>query len=409
MVTKTDLFLFGAKMKTDKKLNIGLFVDSFFPMVDGVVMVVDNYAKRLSEFCNVTVFTLKPRGYNKYVRTYPYNVVQCKKMIVPFLDYDLPMPRKDRNFMHELEAANLDIVHIHSPFTIGSVGIEYAKEHNIPIIATLHSQYKKDFYRATHSKFITSKLLKNIVKNFDKCDECYAVNKTVAEIFFSDYGVDHLPLVQRNGTDFTPVTDTEAAIKTVNNMYNLPDDMPVFLFVGRINKLKNIYFILDALTRIKDKNFKMFFVGEGQDMAKFKAKANSSSVADNIIFTGKITDRELLKALYLRAKLFLFPSLYDASSLVQIEAASQNTPTLFLRDSATSATVTENINGFLSDPTPEAYAKKIEEILADDELYNTVSEGAKRDLYVTWDQCVQEIYAKYLEHIDKSTQNKSLA
>ena len=29
----------------DKKLTIGLFVDVFFPMTDGVVMVVDNYAK----------------------------------------------------------------------------------------------------------------------------------------------------------------------------------------------------------------------------------------------------------------------------------------------------------------------------------------------------------------------------
>jgi hypothetical protein len=30
-----------------KKLKIGLFIDTFFPMVDGVIMVVDNYARRL--------------------------------------------------------------------------------------------------------------------------------------------------------------------------------------------------------------------------------------------------------------------------------------------------------------------------------------------------------------------------
>ena len=29
----------------EKKLKIGIFIDTFFPMVDGVVMVVDNYAK----------------------------------------------------------------------------------------------------------------------------------------------------------------------------------------------------------------------------------------------------------------------------------------------------------------------------------------------------------------------------
>ena len=47
-----------------EKLKVGLFIDSFYPMVDGVVQVVDQYAKRLSEFCDVTVFTTKPRKNN---------------------------------------------------------------------------------------------------------------------------------------------------------------------------------------------------------------------------------------------------------------------------------------------------------------------------------------------------------
>lgn len=38
-----------------------------------------------------------------------------------------------------------------------------------------------------------------------------------------------------------------------------------------------------------------------------------------------VKDRELLASIYARADLFLFPSLYDASSIVQIEAALQKT------------------------------------------------------------------------------------
>ena len=38
-----------------------------------------------------------------------------------------------------------------------------------------------------------------------------------------------------------------------------------------------------------------------------------------------VKDRELLASIYERADLFLFPSLYDASSIVQIEAALQKT------------------------------------------------------------------------------------
>ncbi len=386
-------------MGNEKKLNVGLFIDTFYPMVDGVIMVVDNYARRLSEFCNVTVFTLKPRGYKNCHRTYPYKVVQCGKMIVPFLDYDLAMPKTDRKFMKALKEAKLDIVHIHSPFTIGKVGIQYAKKHNIPCIASLHSQFKRDFYRATHSKILTNALLKSIIKKFDACDECYGTNSNHAELFYKDYGLNHLPKVQRNGTEMLPVPNENAAAALVNEKLGIKSDVPVFLFVGRINKLKNIYFLLDALCLVKT-DFIMLFVGDGQDMPDFKRAVAASPIASKVIFTGKIMDRELLAAIYSRAKLFLFPSMYDANSLVQIEAASQKTPTVFLKGSVTSGLVTDNVNGFICDGTPQAFAAKIDEICTNDELYNKISEGAYRDLFVTWDQCVSEIYSEYLRHIE---------
>lgn len=382
----------------NKRLRIGLFCDAFFPLADGVVMVVDNYARRLSEFCDVTVFTVE--GREKCTKTFPYKVVRCGRLSLSFLDYDLPLPSLDFKFRKELANAKLDIVHIHSPFSVGRIGVDYAKKNKIPVIATMHSQFKQDFYRATKNTSLTNFMLAKIMRVFNECDEYYGVNPKISEIF-KEYGAKHLPLVQRNGTDFLPIENEVEAIKMVNEKFHLPDDMPVFLFVGRINALKNIYFILESLKKLKTKYFKMIFVGDGQDMQDFRVAVEESCVADNVIFTGKIMDRELLKAIYLRAKLFLFPSMYDASSLVQIEAASQKTPTIFLKGSATSATVTDYVNGFLSEPTTEKFADKIMEILEDNELYKKVSDGAFRDLYVSWDDCVKEIYEKYLYHIEK--------
>ena len=44
------------KQDNNKKITIGLFGDSFFPMADGVIMVMDNYARRLCKYANVIVF-----------------------------------------------------------------------------------------------------------------------------------------------------------------------------------------------------------------------------------------------------------------------------------------------------------------------------------------------------------------
>ena len=176
-----------------------------------------------------------------------------------------------------------------------------------------------------------------------------------------------------------------------------------------INMLKNIFFTVDALKKIKENQpelkFKMLFVGSGQDEEKLKQTVKDNNMENEIILCGKITDKKLLAAYYNRADLFLFPSLYDASSIVQIEAASQKTPTIFLKGSATTATVTDNVNGFLSENTVDEYANKIAEVLENKDLYKKVSENAYKDLYKSWDDVIEEVLEKYKELIERKLTN----
>ena len=384
-----------------KRLKIGLFIDTFFPMIDGVIMVVDNYARRLAKFNDVTVFAPAIPGKESDDTTRPYKVVRAKSIPLFFIDYSLPAPAIDKNFKQELEKSDLDIVHIHSPFSIGKIGIKYAKKHNIPVIATMHSQFKQDFMRATKINFIANILTNKVVKVFDKCDNCYAVNSKIARIFHEEYGVKNLPDVLNNATDMLPVEDIVSAREEINKKYNISDDEKVFLFVGRINILKNILFIVDSLKILKDRGFKfkMLYVGSGQDEEKLKEKIKELQLGNDVLLCGRVTDRELMKKIYARADLFLFPSLYDASSLVQVEAASQHTPTIFIEGAATAATVTNNVNGIISKNSIEDYANQIEKMITDNELYKKISDGAFRDLYKNWDDTVKEMYEIYLKMI----------
>ena len=93
----------------------------------------------------------------------------------------------------------------------------------------------------------------------------------------------------------------------------------------------------------------MFFIGKGQDEEVLIKLINKNNLNKEVIMCGKITNRKLLADFYARSDLFLFPSLYDASSIVQIEAASQKTPVLFIKGAATASNVTNNVNGFISE------------------------------------------------------------
>ena len=395
----------------NKRLNIGLFVDVFFPMTDGVVMVVDNYAKRLAEFCNVIVFAPRYIGDNYDDSRFNYKVVRCRSLKVPFIDYSLPIPKMDLDFQDALNNYDLDIIHIHSPFTIGEAGIKYAKNHNIPVVGTMHSQYKQDFMRAVHNDTLAQTLTKTLIHTYNKCDECWAVNSEVARIFYEEYGYKELPKIMNNATEMLPLENKEEACNLVNKKYNLNDEK-VFIFVGRINALKNIFFIADALKIVHEKrpdiNFKMLFVGTGQDEEELKERIKKNGLEEQVIMCGKVTDRNLLASLYVRSDLFLFPSLYDASSIVQIEAASQHTPCLFLEGAATTATVTNSVNGFISLNDDEFYANYIIKIMDNPEVLKKVSDNAFRDLYKNWDDNIKEVYDRYLCLIEEKNKTKKL-
>ncbi len=387
------------------KLTIGFFIDTFYPMVDGVVMVVDNYARRLCKDYNVIVFCPKPVKGNFDDSVFPYKVVRCNSLPVPFIDYNLPLPKVDLDFSSELNKYKLDIVHIHSPATLGKMGIKYVKKHNSLLIGTLHSQYKQDIKRALKFDGVSSIITKGIVNTFNKCDEVWTVNNSIAQLFKEEYGYKRDVRIMQNASSIDPIKDIDGARERINEISKIDDSYKVLLFVGRLNKLKNIFFIIDSLVELESLNpkykYKMIFVGSGQDEDELKKYISKNNLNDKVILTGKISDRELLAMYYRRADLFLFPSWYDANSLVQIEAASQETPTLFIEKTATSYYVENNVNGFLAENTALGYAKRIDEILSNDKLLKEVSHDALRDIYKSWDDIVSEVSRLYIELLEK--------
>ena len=116
--------------------------------------------------------------------------------------------------------------------------------------------------------------------------------------------------------------------------------------------------------------------------------------------TGKIMDRDTLSAIYKRATLFLFPSLFDASSLVQIEAAVNETPGLFIERSVTADTVTNGINGFTCELNENLYKEKIKAIINNPKNLKKVGQKARKMLGKSWDEISKETYKFYLKQIE---------
>ena len=109
-----------------KRMKVGLFIDNYYPNIDGVTMVVDNLARCLTKYADVVVVCPYIDGCDD--KGFPYKVIRLKSLKVPFTSYKIVDVFCNKK---ELIKEEFDIIHIHSPFILGRIGINLAKKLNI--------------------------------------------------------------------------------------------------------------------------------------------------------------------------------------------------------------------------------------------------------------------------------------
>ena len=199
-----------------------------------------------------------------------------------------------------------------------------------------------------------------------------------------------------NGCDM-PVTYRDAAIRLkIAEEYNLKNDKPIFLFVGRLTYIKNIHLIIKALGALKRRNreFSMLFVGSGEDEHRAKELVESLGLSQNIHFAGKVMDREKLRQIYSSSDLFVFPSVYDNAPLVVREAAACGCASLLVEGSNSAEGVTDGENGILTQERVSDIALGLDDALLS---YDLAAMGAKarETIYMSWDEVLQKVTAEY--------------
>lgn len=378
-------------------MHVGLFLDAFFPVIDGVVKIVDAYASRLAGKCDVTVFTPAVKGTAPdYDQRFPYEVVRCKSLMFKNDDYPRGYALFDPAFKARIRAAGLDIIHIHSAFLTSQCARQLSKKQDIPMVGTIHSDFRPDVIQYL-GRLLGEQYVRLMMSVYNACDECWTVNDAVGRMFCREYGLKRPYRTMPYSTDHTPVRDVAAARKAVNAAYGLQDDDFVLAHVGRQDLQKREDFILRSLAVLKDRQtpFKMLFVGDGNKQGFLKNLTDELGLEDHVTFCGAIADPQMLMNVYARTDLLLFPSVSDTYGLVKIEAACQKTPTLYCEGTMATDGITRDVNGFMAANDEKAFAARICELYHDRRLLEDVGAGACRDLYCTWDNLVDEVYENY--------------
>ena len=374
-----------------KEYNIGLFNESFPPVMDGVAVCVENYARWMQEKVGgVSVIT--PRNPGADYSDKAYEVLDYLSVPVPFRPpYVTGISEMDPSFLKQILKRRFRIVHAHSPFVAGLTAARVARVQKIPLVATFHSKYRDDFSRVIPGPMVDV-LIKEIVRFYKKADAVWVPQESVKDVLFS-YGYKGPVDVMPNGCDLAG-DYPESYFREARASLGLDDGTLAFLYVGQHIWEKNLRLTIEALARVKDLPFRMFFVGTGYAENEMKELVKQLGIAGKVSFAGRVTDRERLKQYYAAADLFLFPSLYDTDGLVVREAAALDTPSVMLKEASASGMLTDGETGFKIAGTLDEYEALLRALAADPDRRKAVGRGA-RSIVRSWKDIAEEALDRY--------------
>ena len=376
-------------------MRIIQFSDSFIPIMDGVGNVVYQYALNMGRKGH-ECYAVAPQTDTGYRGRFPFEIVDYIGVPLPVMkSYRIGAPVLDVHCQNRLNAIEADIIHVHSPFIAGRAGIAFAQRQGLPVVGTFHSKYYDDFLQITGVELLAEVGVRHVVNFYDKCTEVWAVSESSAATLRS-YGYDGYIRVMPNGTDIHPVD--EAAVAEISERLGL-DERPLLLYVGQINWKKNLKCVLEGCARLNTP-FRLALAGQGPHEKEVARLAESLGIGDRVLFTGHIGDSRLLNALYRRASLFLFPSLYDTSGLVVREAAAAGTPAVVAQGSSAAEGIRDGENGFLCRDDAADLARVVDAALADPEGLRAVGERARRTIPIPWSELVDQVLAQYARLIE---------
>lgn len=123
-----------------------------------------------------------------------------------------------------------------------------------------------------------------------------------------------------------PEAKIEVIHNAVNSSFHYVEDIRLkekkyFLTVSSLNYRKNLKLVLNAFNTLnnKEKNIKLYVVGDIDSRSFSKYNLNDFKTNQNIVFLGRLSDEDLMKY-YSNSIAFIYPSLYEGFGIPPLEA-----------------------------------------------------------------------------------------
>jgi 1,2-diacylglycerol 3-alpha-glucosyltransferase len=335
-------------------LRIGLFTEIYRPVINGVVASVEGLAD-----------TLRARGHLVYCfapRMPGYAEADGPVFRMPSLPlptrtpYRLTLPVVSRRNLNGV-IKQLSVVHVHSPFVTGWMGLRYSRRYGMPLVYTYHTQLEAYAHYVPFEPKATRFAATQLTRTFANLTDAVIVPTRAMAARLLEMGVRVRVEIVPSGIDVARFGAGRRNDALRARLGARPGQR-LLLSVGRLAKEKNVELLLRALAEARDASLSLAIAGDGPMRPELEELARRIGVGGQTRFLGPIA-REDLPDLYACADAFAMPSTTETQGLVLAEALAAGARVI-ASDSAQSRDVLGGA-GIIVDPSPAAFAAALRE------------------------------------------------
>ncbi|MBI4333364.1 MAG: glycosyltransferase [Chloroflexi bacterium] len=293
-------------------MRIGLFTDTYVPEVNGVVTVIKTMTRELRKKGH-EVFVFCPSHPDRDdfwpgVYSFPslkFAFYEGMRVAIPYNSSAFRL------------IPSVDIIHSHTPGSMGLMGLWASKLYHIPHVHTYHTllvDYRRYLPRVIRPN-------RGMVKSISRllCNRCDAIiapsNQMKTEL--ESYGITRPVYALPFGVDEEEFSHEIRWNVTTELNINTKD---LLLYVGRFGPEKNLDFLLRSFRQLLTlrPGARLIVAGDGPQREFLKKYALTLGIAPFVTFAGCLQRRELVD-LY-KQSLFVFASKTETQGLVLEEA-----------------------------------------------------------------------------------------
>ncbi|MDP8200854.1 MAG: glycosyltransferase family 4 protein [Candidatus Tenebribacter burtonii] len=260
--------------------------------------------------------------------------------------------------LKELSVTDETIIHAQRPDMLIPAIFFFRKT---KLVCSLHGAHDLAVYdKKGFIQGIIYQLLQSIAFRF--ADLLIAVDKNT-----KDYYVRKYPSI-KNKIKLIPIAvDTDKFFpmdsEMIRKKYHFSKKDKIIIFVGRIEKEKNVKFIIDSFVHVQKKigNVKLLLVGSGRQEEEYKAYVSQKGIKD-VFFKGEVAN-EIIPELLNCADVFAFSSLYEGSPTVIKEALACNIPIVSVNVGDVKSMINDLDGCFLAERDITDFSSKLINIL----------------------------------------------